>query len=162
MSQVCTTPRLKPGFAVIESPALVSHTAHNTNQSPPRVNNGTLKFYDLQSGFVALCSHLALYSHLYPFLPGQKREKNTEAVFLWGEESKIWKWQHVKNSVVLVSYNLDSQDMWQLLQFQLTLGAGSYRGLPTHVSILLPRNTFYNLLLKNIQDGNLYSVKHQG
>lgn len=89
MSQVCTTPRSKPGFAVIESPALVSRTAHNTNQSPPRVNNGTLKFYDLQSGFVALRSHLALYSHLYPFPPGQKREKNTEAVFLGDEESKI-------------------------------------------------------------------------
>lgn len=113
MSQVCTTPRFKPGFAVIESPALVSHTAHNTNQSPPRVNNGTLKFYDLQSGFVALHSHLALYSHLYPFPPGQKWEKNSEAMFLWDEESKIWKREHVKNSVVLVSYNLDIQDMSQ-------------------------------------------------
>lgn len=69
MSQVCTTPRLKPGFGVAESPTLVSH---NPNQSPPRVNNGPLKFYDLQSGFVALRSHLALYGHLYPFPPGQK------------------------------------------------------------------------------------------
>lgn len=113
MSQVCTTPHSKPGFAVIESPALVSHPAHNTNQSPTRVNNGTLKFYDLQSGIVALRSHLALYSRLYPFPPGQKREKNTEAVFLGDEESKIWKWEYVKNSVVLVSHHLDSQDMSQ-------------------------------------------------
>lgn len=78
MAQVCTTPRLKPGFGVTESPTLVSHTAHNPNQSPPRVNNGPLKFYDLQSGFVALRSHLALYGHLYPFPPGQK----------WGGESR--------------------------------------------------------------------------
>lgn len=74
---------------------------------------GTLKFYDLQSGFVALRSHLALYSHLYPFPPGQKREKNAKAVFLWDEESKIWKWELVKNLVVLVSYKFDSHDMSQ-------------------------------------------------
>lgn len=81
---------------------------YHTHQSisPPRVNNEPLNFYCLQSGFIALLPSGS-------FSPFESVSTGTEMRKDWNTEAKglcekiiIWKWEHFKNSSVLVSYKV--------------------------------------------------------